>query len=83
MPNHAYSDVENKCCKQRRRITFDPAFDNLVLDREVLAVAIIHRRDFYVGPPGSDDRPERLHTASTPSGDTDVSEGETCVVCAV
>ena len=58
------SDVENKSCKQRHCITLDPAFDNLVLDREALAVAIIHRSDFYVGPPGSDDRPKSFRKAA-------------------
>ena len=56
------TDVENKCCKQRRCVTLDPAFDNLVLNREALAIAIIHRSDFYVGP--ATDSPESFRKAA-------------------
>ena len=39
---------ENKCCRQRPCITQHPSFHSLVLDREVLIVSIIGRREVFV-----------------------------------
>ena len=45
------TDTEKKCCRQRRCIMLDPSFDNIVLDREALAIAIVHRSDVFAGVP--------------------------------
>ena len=45
------TEAENKCCRQRDCITNCPAFDNLVLDRSTLDIAIVHRIDFFVSTP--------------------------------
>ena len=45
------TDAEKKCCRQKKCITLDPSFHSLVLDREALTVAIVHRSDFLAGVP--------------------------------
>ena len=42
------SPDENKCCRQRPCVTQQPAFENIVLDREALSVAIVGRTDVLV-----------------------------------
>lgn len=39
--------AENVCCKSRPCITTTDMFDTIVLNRDVLAVAIVHRTDVY------------------------------------
>ena len=34
-----------KCCRQRDCVTSNPAFDNLVLNRDTLDIAIVHSMD--------------------------------------
>ena len=40
--------VENKCCRRRPCISLSHSFQNFVLDRETLCVAIVGHTDFYV-----------------------------------
>ena len=44
-------DSYNKCCRQRDCVTNSSAFDNLVIDRDTLNIAIVHRIDFFVSLP--------------------------------
>ena len=72
------TDAEKKCCRQRRCITLDPTFNSFVLDREALAVAIVHRSDFLLGCQFTLLKvTAKQLTASTLYGGTTVWEGET------
>ena len=42
---------ENKCCRQSNCVTTSLAFDSLVLNRDTLNIAIVHRSDFFVSTP--------------------------------
>ena len=42
---------ENKCCKQHHCVTTSPTFENLVMSRESLHVAIVGRADILVDAP--------------------------------
>ena len=44
--------AHNKCCRQRECVTNSSGFDNLVIDRDTLNIAIVHRIDFFAGIPG-------------------------------
>lgn len=43
--------AENVCCKNRPCITTADIFHNIVLNRDILAVAIVHRADVYSDEP--------------------------------
>ena len=41
---------ENVCCRNPRCLTTTDMFETIVLNRDVLSVAIVHRADVYSGP---------------------------------
>ena len=43
--------IENLCCKQRTCITTVDTFESIVLDSNILAVAIVSRSDTYADVP--------------------------------
>lgn len=43
--------IENKCCRKRICVTTTEPFETIVLDRDVLSVAIVNRSDNFADEP--------------------------------
>ena len=68
---------ENLCCKSRLCITTTEMFETVVVNRDVLSVAIVHRSDVYSDDYQYEPSDYRKATDSVLCGGVDIWVGET------